>query len=186
MWSPRRNRTGDPILTIDAPVVHNAMHHLTSPHIDAGERRCRGLRCGARRGCAWRSFWQISGTARCGWHATTPRRHRSDSPSARSNWHPWCIALLSRLRVERSARRWRPSGTWRRGTSASASFEVGRQVSATITCAGRRRNGGARYSKRLGRRCNWAALSCRSSRTGGVAEPHSSSLAANASDRFRR
>ena len=25
--APRRNRTGDPILTIDAPVVHDAMQH---------------------------------------------------------------------------------------------------------------------------------------------------------------
>jgi hypothetical protein len=30
-WSPRRNRTGDPILTIDAPAVHNAKRHTTSP-----------------------------------------------------------------------------------------------------------------------------------------------------------
>jgi hypothetical protein len=35
------------------------------------------------------------------WHATTPRRHRSDSPSARSNWHLRCSAVLRRLRVER-------------------------------------------------------------------------------------
>jgi hypothetical protein len=41
--APRRNRTGDPILTIDAPVFHNATQHLTSPYIRAGEKRCRGL-----------------------------------------------------------------------------------------------------------------------------------------------
>jgi hypothetical protein len=62
--APRRNRTGDPILTIDAPVVHNTSQDLTSPHNRAGQGRCRGLRGGAGRGCAWRSFWQISGTAR--------------------------------------------------------------------------------------------------------------------------
>ena len=39
--APRRNRTGDPILTIDAPVVHDAVRHLTSPHIHAGGRCCR-------------------------------------------------------------------------------------------------------------------------------------------------
>ena len=27
--APRRNRTGDPILTIDAPVVHTAVRHRT-------------------------------------------------------------------------------------------------------------------------------------------------------------
>jgi hypothetical protein len=37
-WSPRRNRTGDPILTIDAPLVHNASQHLTCPHDRAGQR----------------------------------------------------------------------------------------------------------------------------------------------------
>ena len=61
--APRRNRTGDPILTIDAPVVHTASQDLLSPHNHAGEKRCRGLRCWAGRGCVWRSFWQISGTA---------------------------------------------------------------------------------------------------------------------------
>jgi hypothetical protein len=45
--APRRNRTGDPILTIDAPAVHDVSRHLTSPHIRAGERRCRGLEYGA-------------------------------------------------------------------------------------------------------------------------------------------
>jgi hypothetical protein len=45
--APRRNRTGDPILTIDARGVHNAVQNLASPHIRAAERRCRGLRCGA-------------------------------------------------------------------------------------------------------------------------------------------
>ena len=39
--APRRIRTGDPILTIDAPVVHNAMQHHTSPHNRPGERCCR-------------------------------------------------------------------------------------------------------------------------------------------------
>jgi hypothetical protein len=38
--APRRNRTGDPILTIDAPVVHKASQHLTCPHDRAGESRC--------------------------------------------------------------------------------------------------------------------------------------------------
>jgi NAD(P)-dependent dehydrogenase (short-subunit alcohol dehydrogenase family) len=32
--------TGDSVFTIDAPVVHNAVHH-TSPHNPAGEKRCR-------------------------------------------------------------------------------------------------------------------------------------------------
>ena len=32
--------TGDSILTIDAPVVHNALQHLTCPHNHTGERRC--------------------------------------------------------------------------------------------------------------------------------------------------
>jgi hypothetical protein len=59
--APRRNRTGDPILTMDTRVVHVAMRHLTYPRNRAGERRCRGLRCGVGRGCVWRSFWQISG-----------------------------------------------------------------------------------------------------------------------------
>jgi hypothetical protein len=34
--APRRNRTGDPILTIDARVVHDALRHLASPHNRAG------------------------------------------------------------------------------------------------------------------------------------------------------
>jgi hypothetical protein len=38
--APRRNRTGDPIPTIDARVVHAAVQYLTSPHSRAGERRC--------------------------------------------------------------------------------------------------------------------------------------------------
>jgi hypothetical protein len=41
--APRRNRTGDPILTIDARMVRNAVHHLAYPRNRAGERRCRGL-----------------------------------------------------------------------------------------------------------------------------------------------
>ena len=48
--APRRNRTGDPILTIDARRVHNALQHLTCPHSYAGERRCRGSRREAGRG----------------------------------------------------------------------------------------------------------------------------------------
>ena len=35
---PRRNRTGDPILTIDAPGVHAAVQRLTRPHDRAGKR----------------------------------------------------------------------------------------------------------------------------------------------------
>jgi hypothetical protein len=94
--------TRDPILTIDARTVHDAARHLTSPHNRPGERRCRGLRSRSGRGCVWRGFWQIyfwHGPVR--WHATTPRRHHSDSPSARSNWHLRCSAVLRRLRVER-------------------------------------------------------------------------------------
>jgi hypothetical protein len=34
--APRRNRTGDPILTIDARDVHNASQLLASPHNRAG------------------------------------------------------------------------------------------------------------------------------------------------------
>jgi hypothetical protein len=49
--APRRNRTGDPILTIDARGVHAAMQHLTSPHTHAGGRRFLGLGCEAARGC---------------------------------------------------------------------------------------------------------------------------------------
>jgi hypothetical protein len=41
--APRRNRTGDPILTIDARVVHNALQHLAWPHNRADERRRQGL-----------------------------------------------------------------------------------------------------------------------------------------------
>jgi hypothetical protein len=41
--APRRNRTGDPILTIDARVVHKPMQHPTSQHNHTGKRRCRGL-----------------------------------------------------------------------------------------------------------------------------------------------
>jgi hypothetical protein len=37
--APRRNRTGDPILTIDAQVVHNALQHLAWPRNRAGGRR---------------------------------------------------------------------------------------------------------------------------------------------------
>jgi hypothetical protein len=44
-------------------VVHDPSQNLTYPHNHTGERRCRGLRCGAGRGYVWRSFWQISGTA---------------------------------------------------------------------------------------------------------------------------
>jgi hypothetical protein len=66
VWCPPRNRAGDPILTIDAPVVRSAVTGLMSPHNRAGERRCRGSDREAARGCAWRSFWQISGTSgRC-------------------------------------------------------------------------------------------------------------------------
>jgi hypothetical protein len=45
--APRRNRTGDPILTIDAPAVRNAVHRLTSPHNRAGGRCRRGSGRGA-------------------------------------------------------------------------------------------------------------------------------------------
>jgi hypothetical protein len=38
---PRWNRTGDPILTIDARAVHAAVQHPTCPHIRPGERHCR-------------------------------------------------------------------------------------------------------------------------------------------------
>ena len=41
--APRRNRTGDPILTIDAPVVHNALRYLISLYNRAGEHRWGGL-----------------------------------------------------------------------------------------------------------------------------------------------
>jgi hypothetical protein len=40
--APRRNRTGDPILTIDARAVDNAMQYHASPHNRAGQRRCGG------------------------------------------------------------------------------------------------------------------------------------------------
>ena len=36
---PRRNRTGDPILTIDARGVHDALQHLTLLDNCAGQRR---------------------------------------------------------------------------------------------------------------------------------------------------
>jgi hypothetical protein len=48
--APRRNRTGDPILTIDALAVHTASQPLMSLHIRTGEKRCRKLHCGAERG----------------------------------------------------------------------------------------------------------------------------------------
>jgi hypothetical protein len=44
---PRRNRTGDPILTIDARVVHNAVQHLIYPYNRTGGRSCRGSGRGA-------------------------------------------------------------------------------------------------------------------------------------------
>jgi len=44
-WSPA-DRAGDPILTIDAPVVHVAIHHLTCPRNRAGEKAL--LRGGVR------------------------------------------------------------------------------------------------------------------------------------------
>jgi hypothetical protein len=42
--APRRNRTGDPILTIDAREVHNASQHLTYPYNRPGQRHRRHLR----------------------------------------------------------------------------------------------------------------------------------------------
>ena len=36
----RWNRTGDPILTIDARVVHDPWQDLTYPHNHTGEQRC--------------------------------------------------------------------------------------------------------------------------------------------------
>jgi hypothetical protein len=36
MNGSKHSPTGDPILTIDAPVVHDAMQHPTSPHNRAG------------------------------------------------------------------------------------------------------------------------------------------------------
>jgi hypothetical protein len=59
--APRRNRTGDPILTIDAPTVHDAMQHLPYPYKRPGQRQRRDRHREAARGCVWRSFWQISG-----------------------------------------------------------------------------------------------------------------------------
>jgi hypothetical protein len=44
---PGRNRTGDPILTIDARGVHNAAQHLMCPHDCADQRRGRGPRIAA-------------------------------------------------------------------------------------------------------------------------------------------
>ncbi len=47
-WSPRRNRTGDPILTIDAPRVHsttqNLCDHTTAQVNGAAEDRVVGQR----------------------------------------------------------------------------------------------------------------------------------------------
>src|SRR4029453_6181598 len=40
---PRRNRTGDPIPTIGARVVYDALRHLTSPYVRAGEKHCQGV-----------------------------------------------------------------------------------------------------------------------------------------------
>jgi hypothetical protein len=52
LWScggaPRRNRTGDPILTIDARVVHDALQHLTCPHREPPAHRWLRLWGGAR------------------------------------------------------------------------------------------------------------------------------------------
>jgi hypothetical protein len=59
----RRNRTGDPILTIDAPVVHNAVYHLTSHTSAQVSGAAEGCVVGRGGGCVWQSFWQMSGKA---------------------------------------------------------------------------------------------------------------------------
>src|SRR5512132_2240215 len=41
--APRRNRTGDTSLTIDAPVVRDTLRHSTYPHDCAGQTCGRGL-----------------------------------------------------------------------------------------------------------------------------------------------
>jgi pimeloyl-ACP methyl ester carboxylesterase len=43
MKTSLRSGTGDSILTIDAPVVHDTAHHPTCPHNRADQRRCRGV-----------------------------------------------------------------------------------------------------------------------------------------------
>ena len=60
MWSPCRNRTGDPILTIDARVC-NAKQHNTSPHKRAAGRPCQGgwdVRHGKARRSVVYKFWR--------------------------------------------------------------------------------------------------------------------------------
>ena len=47
-------RTGDPILTIEARMVHSALRALTWPHNCAGERPCRDWRGGA-----WRAMCSV-------------------------------------------------------------------------------------------------------------------------------
>jgi hypothetical protein len=47
MNGSKHSPTGDPILIIDAPVVHNAAQLLSPPYLRAGERCCQGLGSGA-------------------------------------------------------------------------------------------------------------------------------------------
>ena len=106
--APRRNRTGDPILTIDAPVVHDAMLHPTSPHNRAGGKALP--RVGTWGSVRMRvaqflaNFWQGRlRSRRCAVVLAPTPTPSSRQPSTTSHWHLRCIALLGRFRVERRA-----------------------------------------------------------------------------------
>jgi hypothetical protein len=61
-WSPRRNRTGDPILTIGGRPVRRTTRHLAPLYRTTSGWPYRRSRHGVLRGGPRRGCWQISGT----------------------------------------------------------------------------------------------------------------------------
>jgi hypothetical protein len=74
--------SGDSILSIDARVVHAAMHHLTYPRNRAGERRCEGWVVGRRQvTCS-----AVSGKSLARGAPAWSSLARTPAPSSRQPW----------------------------------------------------------------------------------------------------
>ena len=100
--APRRNRTGDPILTIDVPVVHNAVQDLPL-HVSA---QVKGPAEGWVEGQYEAACSAVTGKSLARTLHGRPMA-QALAPSSgsldRTQTHPWRSAVLRRLRVERRA-----------------------------------------------------------------------------------
>jgi hypothetical protein len=90
LWggAPRRNRTGDPILTIDGRPVRGTTRHLAPLYRTASGRPSRRQRNEEPRGGTRRGCWQITGThADHSWAWQGPgSSHARQPPTAQGCW----------------------------------------------------------------------------------------------------